>query len=77
MFLAWSAPLSALRTEAGRVIHSDGRSASFGELVDAAARLPVPGDAPLKTPAQWRLLGKPLPRRDSRRVVLQGRPVGV
>ncbi|MBK6853474.1 MAG: xanthine dehydrogenase family protein molybdopterin-binding subunit [Burkholderiales bacterium] len=61
----WSAPLSALRTEAGRVIHSDGRSASYGELVDAAAKLPVPSDVPLKTPAQWRLLGQPLPRRDS------------
>ncbi|MEY2690543.1 MAG: hypothetical protein RL375_4743 [Pseudomonadota bacterium] len=61
----WSAPLAALRTEAGRVVHADGRSASYGELVDAAARLAVPNDVVLKTPAQWRLLGQPLARRDS------------
>jgi isoquinoline 1-oxidoreductase beta subunit len=61
----WGAPTSALRTEAGRVLHSDGRSLSYGELVQAASTLPLPADAALKTPDQWRLLGKPLARRDS------------
>lgn len=42
------------------------RKASFGELVAEAARLPVPQDPPLKDPKDFELIGKPLPRKDTR-----------
>jgi isoquinoline 1-oxidoreductase beta subunit len=61
----WQVPVAGLRTSAGRVLHADGRSLGYGELVEAAARLAVPDDVVLRPPAQWRLLGRPLGRRDS------------
>jgi isoquinoline 1-oxidoreductase beta subunit len=41
-------------------------SARFGELADAAAKLPPPTEVKLKDRKDWRLLGKPTRRLDSR-----------
>lgn len=61
----WKVAPEACRTEAGRVIHAaSGRSAAYGDLVDAAARLPVPAKTPLKRPSDFRLIGQPLRRLD-------------
>lgn len=60
-------PIERLRTEPGKVIHDDsGRSLSYGELAARARDLPVPSpDAVhLKDPAQFRWIGKPVPRLD-------------
>ena len=59
-------PASELRTEKGRVHHDDtGRSLGYGELVEAAAAMPVP-DAPLlKEPAQFTLIGTDVPLVDT------------
>lgn len=58
-------PETALEVDRGRVLHPDSkRSLSFGELVDDAAKLPVPQNVALKTNSSLRLLGKPLPRVD-------------
>ena len=47
-----------LRTEPGRVVHNDGRSATYAELAPIAARLQLPAEAvPLKDPKQYRILG--------------------
>ena len=55
----WGVDPSSLRTEAGVVIHPpSGRRAAYGALAAAAARLPVPQDAPLKPPDQFRLIGR-------------------
>ena len=60
-------PAGELTTEAGRVIHAaSGRSATYGELAEAAARFPAPADAPVKDPARFRLIGQPVRRLDSR-----------
>lgn len=49
----------------GRVSHAaSGRSASYAELAADAAALPVPAAPTLKAPQDWRLIGKPLPRKD-------------
>jgi isoquinoline 1-oxidoreductase subunit beta len=61
----WKVPIAECRTEAGRVFHSSGRSASFGELAARAAQLPLPKDVALKDPAQFRLIGKSVPRIDN------------
>jgi len=50
----------------GIVSHTaTGRTFRYGELAEAAARLPIPRDVPLKKPEEWRLLGKPLPMIDT------------
>jgi isoquinoline 1-oxidoreductase beta subunit len=52
------------RTENGVVIAGDKR-ARYGELADAAARLPVPKTVSLKDPKDWKLIGKPTKRLDT------------
>jgi isoquinoline 1-oxidoreductase/isoquinoline 1-oxidoreductase beta subunit len=50
----------------GEVRHPpSGRRASYGQLADAAAKLPVPKDVALKKPADFKLIGKPVKRLDS------------
>jgi len=61
----WKAEPADCRTEKGRVIHKSGRSLSYGELADVAAGMPVPAQVTLKSPAQFRLLGKPAQRLDT------------
>lgn len=46
-------------------MHSaSGRRASYGELANAAATLPVPTDPPLKDPKTFRIVGTKRPRVD-------------
>jgi isoquinoline 1-oxidoreductase beta subunit len=57
-------------TEPGRVRHPpSGRSLGYGELAPDAARIPVPPEAALKQPEQFRLIGHPVARRDAPRIV--------
>jgi isoquinoline 1-oxidoreductase beta subunit len=58
----WKVPASECRAESGRVLHSSGKSASFGELAARASQLPVPKDVPLKDAASFKLIGKPVRR---------------
>jgi isoquinoline 1-oxidoreductase beta subunit len=61
----WAVPAGECRTLAGRVLHSSGRSASFGELAALAATQPQPKKPVLKTPAQFKLIGQPRPRLET------------
>jgi CO/xanthine dehydrogenase Mo-binding subunit len=62
----WNVPVSECRAENGTVKHvPSGRSLRYGKLVDRAAELPVPAQAPLKNPADFRLVGTPAPRLDT------------
>jgi isoquinoline 1-oxidoreductase beta subunit len=55
----WQLPPDALVTDNGRVRDASGdRSATYGELAAEAARLPLPGDVPLKSPSDFRVVGK-------------------
>jgi len=55
----WQVPASRLHAERGEIVEAGGaRRASFGALVAAASRLPVPVDPPLRPRDQWKLLGK-------------------
>jgi isoquinoline 1-oxidoreductase beta subunit len=58
----WNVPVAECRTDAGKVLHASGRSASFGELAALAAKQPLPEKVSLKDPANFKLIGKPLPR---------------
>ncbi len=62
---AWKVGAEACRTEAGYVIHgATGRRSSYGDLAGAAALLPIPTNVPLKRPADFRIIGRPLRRLD-------------
>jgi isoquinoline 1-oxidoreductase subunit beta len=61
----WHVHPSDCRATDGQIVSAHGRRASYGELAEAAARLPVPKDVALKEAAHFRLIGKPLPRLDT------------
>ncbi|KVU82369.1 aldehyde dehydrogenase [Burkholderia ubonensis] len=62
----WGVDPAACRAENGEVLHPpSGRRASYGQLADTAAKLPVPKDVALKKPADFKLVGKPVKRLDS------------
>ncbi|MCI0436100.1 MAG: xanthine dehydrogenase family protein molybdopterin-binding subunit [Gemmatimonadetes bacterium] len=63
---AWGVSTLDCRTENGRVVHeASRRSMGYGELADAAARLPVPAQPRLKNPATFRLIGTRVPLIDT------------
>ncbi len=63
---AWGVPVAQLQVARGVVSHpGSGRSAGYGSLAAAAAALPLAADAPLKTAAQFTLIGQPLARLEA------------
>ncbi|MDX1380020.1 MAG: xanthine dehydrogenase family protein molybdopterin-binding subunit [Xanthomonadales bacterium] len=63
---AWKTPAGQLETSDSVVRDpATGRSATYGELAAAAAEQPVPAGVTLKSPGQFRLLGKDHKRLDS------------
>ena len=66
----WNAESSELRTEAGVVLHADGRRLGYGELAAEAAKLSAASeDVALKDPATWRILGRPQKVVDAEAIV--------
>lgn len=62
---AWGVAPSDCTTVSGNVVHRPtGRRKSFASVVAAAARLPVPTDAPLRDESELRLLGTRARQRD-------------
>jgi isoquinoline 1-oxidoreductase beta subunit len=58
-------PAADLTTRDGSVHHAaTNRTATYGSLASAAARLPVPDKVTLKSPKEFRLIGHQLPRVD-------------
>lgn len=62
---AWAVPLAEVSADAGVLRHRSGRQARFGEFAAAAAALPLPEAVVLKQPAQFRLIGRDLPRLEA------------
>lgn len=61
----WNVAPSLCRAENGKVLGPNGKTLSYGELVEAAAALPVPKDVPLKAIADFKLLGTSAQRLDT------------
>ncbi len=61
----WHVPATECVVAAGVVSHPSGKSAPFGPLAARAAQRSVPSGVVLKSPAQFRLIGKPMLRIDS------------
>src|SRR5437016_2299295 len=55
---AWAVPAAEITVEQGVLRHASDRQGRFGEFAEAAARLPVPDDPPLKQPSAFRLIGR-------------------
>ena len=62
----WGVDPAGLTTANGIITETaSGRSLRYGEVADRAAGLPAPAAVELKSPAQFRLIGKPVHRIDT------------
>jgi isoquinoline 1-oxidoreductase subunit beta len=60
----WGVPASSCRVAKGAVVSGTQR-ATYGELTEAAAKLPRPSTVTLEPPSSWTIIGKPMKRLDS------------
>jgi len=61
----WNVPLEECYADNGKIIHRpSGKSLDYGELVATASTLAVPANPTLKDPANFKILGKSMPRLD-------------
>jgi isoquinoline 1-oxidoreductase beta subunit len=59
----WGVDRATCRANLGSVLHEpSGRSLTYGQLAERAARFPVPATPPLKKLSDFRLIGKPMGR---------------
>jgi isoquinoline 1-oxidoreductase subunit beta len=66
----WGVDASECHAQDGKVIHSASkRSAIFGSLAEAAAKVPPPKEVVLKDPTMFTLVGKPTKRVDTHKKV--------
>ena len=62
----WNVPVSELAVDKGVITHTgSNRSATYGKVAEAAAKLDVPQGIKLKDPKDWTIAGKPLKRLDT------------
>jgi isoquinoline 1-oxidoreductase beta subunit len=63
---AWGVDPAACSAQRAAIRHPpSGRSVTYGQVAEAASRLPVPQQVPLKDPGQWRLIGRRMQRVDT------------
>ncbi|UZF94495.1 xanthine dehydrogenase family protein molybdopterin-binding subunit [Bosea sp. NBC_00550] len=55
---AWKVPAGEITVSDGVIAHASGKKGSFGEFAEAAAKLPVPENPPLKPASAYKLIGK-------------------
>lgn len=61
----WSVDVASLKADQGMVTGPGGKKASYGQLAEAAAKLPVPDKPTLKDPKDFVLVGKRTKRIDT------------
>jgi isoquinoline 1-oxidoreductase beta subunit len=62
----WKVPVAECSAANSVITHGPTkRRLRYGQVAEAAARLEVPKDVPLKDPKQWKLAGKPVKRLDT------------
>ena len=62
----WGVPAGEIVASNGMLSHKgSGKTATFGELAEAAGKLAPPKDVALKDPKDWKLIGKPVARLDT------------
>lgn len=72
---AWNLPLEEITTEAGVLHHKiSGKSAEYGEMASAAAKIPVPKEVKLKEPKDFKIIGTSRKNVDGLKIVT-GQPL--
>jgi isoquinoline 1-oxidoreductase beta subunit len=61
----WGVDKDLLKADKGVITGPKGLKATYGELAEAAARMPVPEAPPLKDPKDFKIVGKRTPRVDT------------
>lgn len=62
----WQVAAQEIEVADSRISHpASGKQASFGQMAALAAQQPVPEQVSLKDPAQFKLIGQRIPRKDS------------
>jgi isoquinoline 1-oxidoreductase beta subunit len=62
----WGVPVGECTAANSVVTHAlSQRTARYGALAEAAAKLPVPTDVTVKDPSKWTIIGKPVKRLDT------------
>jgi isoquinoline 1-oxidoreductase beta subunit len=61
----WKVPVAECKAARSIVTHASGRRATYGQLADAAARVPLPTEVKLKDPKDWAIAGQRLARLDT------------
>ncbi|MDO8251023.1 MAG: xanthine dehydrogenase family protein molybdopterin-binding subunit [Rhodoferax sp.] len=62
----WDVDPGSLRTENGKVMGPGGKVLAYGDLAEAAMKMPVPQKVALKDPKDFRLIGRATLRLDAR-----------
>ncbi len=73
----WKLDPAAITVAAGVVSGPGGQKAGFGELATAAMQQAVPEKVTLKAPADFKLLGKPQPRKNARDIARGRQAYGI
>ncbi len=72
---AWQVPVDEITTEAGVLKHEkSGKSAGYGEMASAAAKIAAPKEVQLKDPKDFKLIGTPRKNVDGKKIVT-GQPL--
>ena len=62
----WSVPVSECSAANSVITHKpSGRTTTYGKVAEAAAKLTLPENPPLKDPTEWKLIGKSIKRLDT------------
>lgn len=61
----WKLDPAQLKADNGMVTGPGGKRATYGQLAEAASKMPVPEKPALKDPSQFRIVGKPTTRLDT------------
>jgi isoquinoline 1-oxidoreductase subunit beta len=62
----WKVPAAECSASDGVITHKvSGRTTTFGKVAEAAAKLELPKDVPLKDPKNWKIAGKGVKRLDT------------
>ncbi|MDY6978924.1 MAG: molybdopterin cofactor-binding domain-containing protein [Pseudomonadota bacterium] len=62
----WDVPKAECRAADSVITHQpSGRTVTYGQVAEAAAKLFPPQHVELKKPEQWEIIGKPIPRLDT------------
>lgn len=71
----WQVPANEITTEAGMLHHkASGKSAGFGEMASAAAKLEVPKEVEVKEPKDFKIIGTSKKNVDGKKIVT-GQPL--